>query len=74
MLHVASNIYVTYIFTVPMLILGHTARENSRTFKTGSATNARYIIVTEYPILFSNSISNMLVAFYTDRNNTFHRS
>lgn len=51
MVHVASNMYVTYIFIVPMLILGNTARENSRALKTGSATNACYIIITKYSVL-----------------------
>lgn len=51
MVHVTNSTYVTYIFIVPMLILGNTARENSRALKTGSATNACYIIITEYSVL-----------------------
>lgn len=56
-----------------MLILMHIARENSRNVKTGSATNARHMIIIEYPVLLSNSITNLLTAFYTDHN-TFHRA
>lgn len=69
----ASNMYITHILIVPMLILGHMARENSRTLKTGSATNVCYLIVTKNPILLSNPIRNVLVAFYTDHNNIFYR-
>lgn len=57
-----------------MLILQNIAGENSRTLKTGLATNACYTIVTEYTILLSNSITCVLIAFYTDQNNTFHRA
>lgn len=56
-----------------MLILMHIARENSRNLKTGSATNARHVVITEYPVLLSNSITSLLAAFYTDHN-TLHRA
>lgn len=57
-----------------MFILMHIAIENSRNLKTGSATNARHVIITEYPVLLSKSITNLLTAFYTDHNNTLHRA
>lgn len=55
-----------------MLVTGNIAREKSRNLKIGFAINAYHIIVTEYTILLSNSITNLLIAFYTDHN-TFHR-
>lgn len=57
-----------------MFIPGNAGRKNSRNLKTGFATNTCHIILTEYPILLSNSITNLLTAFYTDHNNTFHRA